>query len=466
MKRKFLSILCVLVAGFLSAGTASANGNSDVIPGCNRSALTAPVLTVTAAGNSVSLSWTPVSGATGYSLSYAPYPYTGPETIRSIDLGNRRNISVTLWEGAAFYVAARAYDSDGSSGYSNIEHVAFISNTLNHRLQDVLDAAVADTGTAGAVLSVKSPSFQWTGSSGFSNLDTKTAMTSADMLRIASMTKTFVSVVVQKLSEEGKLSLDDKMAQYLSAADRISHGSEITIRRLLNMTSGIYDYTDSDDYNDEVERNPHRSPWTPEEILEYVYKEKAVFSPGEGWEYSNTNYILLDMLVKAVSGTSLAAEMRRIIHAPLGLGNTFMEIQEPREGGFGGLIVRGYENDEEDVTEIQDALGLGDGGLISDAQGVAKFLQALFVDKVLLSAASLNQMRDFHASEAYGLGLELRKTQFGDAWGHSGGSCGFEGDMLYLPESDVIFVLLTNTMDTGICDTVFQRSMELLFSAD
>lgn len=464
--RGHLILFIVLVTVCLTAGTALANDVNIFERLSHRSALAAPTLTVSVAGTTISLSWTSVVDAEGYTLYYAPYPKAGP--IGNIPMGDNTSMSASLPDGSAFYVALQAYNSFGNSGYSNIEYFAIDSSLLNQQLQNILDIAVVDTGATGAVLSVKSPSFQWTGSSGFSNRETKTAMAPTDMLRLASMTKSFVSVVVQKLSEEGKFDLDDKIQQYLPAAivDRISHGSEVTIRQLLNMTSGIYSYTEIDNYNDEVERNPYRLPWTPEEILTYVYSEKAVFSPGEGWEYSNTNYILLDMLVKEVSSTSLASEMRRIIHNPLGLSNTFMEIQEPRDGGFGGLIVRGYENDGEDVTEIQDALGLGDGGLISDGEGVVKFLQGLFVDKVLLSTNSLNQMRSFHSNEDYGLGLERRKTHFGEAWGHSGGSSGFEGDMLYLPESEVIFVCLTNTMDTDICEKVFQRSLELLFSTN
>jgi len=81
----------------------------------------APTLTVTTSGTTVTASWTTVAGATGYTLSYAPYPYTGPESIVSVDMGTQTGISVNLWEGAAFYVAVQAYNSAGSSGYSNIE---------------------------------------------------------------------------------------------------------------------------------------------------------------------------------------------------------------------------------------------------------------------------------------------------------------------------------------------------------
>lgn len=338
-------------------------------------------------------------------------------------------------------------------------------DALKLQFQALLDRSIADTGTAGAVLLVQTPYARWNVSSGFADLKSLTPMGHMDMLRLASMTKTFVSVVLLKLSEERTLSLDDKMQQYLpeTIVERIPYGSEITVRQLLSMTSGIYGYTESDDYGDAIDDSPHRSPWTPEELLEYVYLEKAVFPPGTGWDYSNTNYILFDIIVKAVTGNSLAQEMRRIIHAPLALKNTFMEIQEPRAGGFGGLIVRGYNGDGEDITEIQDGFGLGDGGLISDAQGVAEFLQALFVDQTLLNTASLNQMCDFHPEEDYGLGLERRMTSFGKAWAHSGGSCGFEGDMLYLPKTGVIFVILTNgEVDADTSGMVFQGSMELL----
>jgi len=81
----------------------------------------APVLSVATTGINVSVSWTAVPGATGYQLSYAPYPYTGPETIESIDMGTQTSVSADLWSGAAYYVAVQAYDHEGSSGYSDVE---------------------------------------------------------------------------------------------------------------------------------------------------------------------------------------------------------------------------------------------------------------------------------------------------------------------------------------------------------
>ena len=128
MKARNLSILfVVLVTVCLTAGSALANEITVFEPLSHRSALAAPNLMVTTSGTTISLSWTSVAAATGYTLYYAPSPYTGPDSIGSIDMGTQTGISVNLWEGAAFYVAVQAYDSVKSSGYSNIEY--FIIDT-------------------------------------------------------------------------------------------------------------------------------------------------------------------------------------------------------------------------------------------------------------------------------------------------------------------------------------------------
>ena len=335
---------------------------------------------------------------------------------------------------------------------------------LKEQLQNAMEKTIKETKCKGIVALVRTPNFYWIGAAGDSGngrLQTK------DMFRLASMTKTFVSVVVLKLCEEGKLKLNDKISKYLPERTNknIPYASNITVRQLLDMTSGIVSYTELDDYNDAVEDKPYRIPWTPEDILEYVYwANKADFAPGKGWNYSNTNYILLEMIVEQAGGDSLAGEMRRIIFTPQGLKNIFMEIKESRKGGFGGLQVKGFDEDGKDITEIQDGLGLADGGLISNANDVAEFLDSLFIERELLNESSLKQMMKFHPKENYGLGLELRRTEYGEAYGHSGGSFGFESDMLYFPKRKIIFVVLTNQEDKNVGDIIFQKIMNLLLN--
>lgn len=340
---------------------------------------------------------------------------------------------------------------------------------LRSQLQVILGAVCEESETAGAVLLVDMPGLYWVGASGWADIEHQIPMRLSDMLRIASMTKMFVSTVVLKLSEEGKLDLDDTLGEYLpeEIVEPLPNGDKVTTRQLLAMSSGIPEYLDSDDYDDDLEDDPHRAMWTPEALVAYVFDEKADFEPDEDWEYSNTNYVLLELVVNAVSGTSLAAEIRRIILDPLEMRQTFMEKHETRAGGFGGLQVRGYEEGE-DVTEINDALGAGDGGLISDAEGLARFLSALLREKTLLTPASLKTMQTIHPfseeedGSGYGLGIEYLNTDLGEAWGHNGSSVGFQGDMVYFPEQDIIIVLLANDADADMFDDVFEQVFELV----
>ena len=132
MKTRKVSILFVLlVTVCLTAGTALANETTVFKPVSYNSALAAPTLTVTTSGTTVSLSWTSIAGATGYTLYYAPYPYTGPDSIQNIGMATQTDVSFDLWDGAAFYVAVEAYDSVESSGYSNIELFTIDSGQSN-----------------------------------------------------------------------------------------------------------------------------------------------------------------------------------------------------------------------------------------------------------------------------------------------------------------------------------------------
>jgi len=351
------------------------------------------------------------------------------------------------------------------------------------QLQNLLDNSFAKSAGTGGILLVQSPSFQWVGATGMANVENSIPMKTADMLRIASMSKTFTSVVVLKLIEEGVLGLNDYISDHLSDSilDKIENADDITIKHLLSMTSGIYDYSNDEAYFRAAMNRPAREAWLPEEIIAYIDGKTASFYPGEGWEYCNTNYILLEMIVALKTGKSLAQEMRRIIFNPLHMTQTFLEIKETREGGFGGLLVRGYdlENAPEikDITEENDALGMGDGGLISDAYGLAKFLKGMFCDKVILSQSTFNLMTNFGGyvnlnelegeekedASTYSLGLGKTITEHGVVWGHDGKSAGFEGEMRYYIDSETIIVLLTNAEnDLNGPDNIFDSVMPLI----
>ncbi|MGQ0568282.1 MAG: serine hydrolase domain-containing protein, partial [Armatimonadota bacterium] len=142
-----------------------------------------------------------------------------------------------------------------------------------------------------------------------------------DQFRIASLTKTFVAVVVLQLVGEGKLSLDDAVENRLPGL--VPNGRNITIRYLINHTSGLFDYVEDQNVFRRLVSNTSRV-WSPQELIAVGTSHKALFAPGRGWAYSNTGYLLLGLIVEKVTGISLGEELRQRIFVPLGLrGTTF-----------------------------------------------------------------------------------------------------------------------------------------------
>mgnify|MGYP001796575540 CR=1 FL=1 len=165
-------------------------------------------------------------------------------------------------------------------------------------------------------------------------------------------------------------------------------------------------------------------------------------------DYSNSNYILLELIVEETTGKSLAEVMREQILNPIGLKNTFTELRERNHTS----IVTGYSDINEDGTlkshkGLNEGNGLGDGGLISNAMDTAKFIDALVAEKSLLSPQMLNELLTFIPTgegDKYGLGIARIQTPFGEAIGHDGSSYGFVSLMLHYPDKNITAVVLVN----------------------
>jgi D-alanyl-D-alanine carboxypeptidase len=333
-------------------------------------------------------------------------------------------------------------------------------------LQGVLDSYVAEDDP-GIVVYISTPDETWTAAQGLADLENGTPVETDDLFRIGSTTKTFVAVVTLQLAQEGVLSLDDPMTAYLPAeiTSQIEYGDVITLRQLLNMTSGIFNYTETD-YFDTVLSDPGHV-WAPEETVAYVYGLPGYFPPGEGYYYSNTNYNLLQMIIEKVTGSTLDAELESRIFEPLGMENSFLEVGDRVADG----IVQGYSDIEGDaaldnVTLINDSLGLGDGGIVSTAADLDLFIRGLF-EGDLLEEATLEEMMtwvDDGEGGSYGLGLNNSSTEeLGEAYGHSGATAGFQSDLMYLPEEELTVVVLTNNFDSVIIEDVeFDALAEVL----
>ncbi len=330
------------------------------------------------------------------------------------------------------------------------------------QLQQILDNAIATSNTPGLVMAIADDQRSWLLSSGVKDVEATTAIEVDDSLRIASMTKLLVATVVLKLVEEGNLELDGLMVDYLDSQliNAIANYDQITVRQLLNMTSGIVDYTEVDAFNDAIDNEPTRI-WQHDEVLSYIYDLDAVSSPGSEWHYSNTNYILLDSIVAAVSNSTLAAVFKRIIFTPLAMESSYLEFRQDSAANGTELSVEGYEGSEK-VTDINDGIGFGDGGVVSTVADLTLFLDALFRQKSLLSQASLDEMLTEVMAQEYGLGAEIRTTSAGPIQGHNGASSGFQGELLYFPDQSITYVLLSNQEDSDVLDKVMAESLLVL----
>jgi D-alanyl-D-alanine carboxypeptidase len=342
--------------------------------------------------------------------------------------------------------------------------VTTAKNSLRYELQSILDNSISNSLTPGAVLLVSSPKTGViTVAAGLANIKKKIPMEITNNFRIASMSKTFLAVTVLRLIEQGEFNLNDKMADLLPDSvdvDRIPNGNEVTVKQLLQMRSGIPNYIDYDAYSELIDKMAGKE-WTPDLCIHIVYDKKLTFAPGSSYEYSNTNYLLLQLIVENYDGGSYADSIRNEILEPLKLKHTFVETQESDDEHQ--LTTRGYSVEDKkllDVTDYNDGWGMGDGGMISTAEDMNIFVRALLIDKTLLKPASLRNMLSF--KDEYGLGIWPEDINDETAWSHNGLTSGFQGQYYYFPDSQLTVILLTNNFDTDILTDTVSKTHKLI----
>lgn len=310
-------------------------------------------------------------------------------------------------------------------------------------LQPALDEAIEHFHGVGLAARVTTPDGSWAGASGYASAQ-KTPLRPDDRFRVASITKVFVAVTVLQLVEEGKLALDDTLDRWFP---KVPHAGDITVRNLLNHTSGIPDYLGDDEVQEHI-----REAWKPEELVaRAVSGGKLDFTPGTKHDYSNTNYIILGRIIERTTGKPVAEEIRRRILKPLALNDTFMEGYEK-----GTLRVRGYMQDpdtglNQDSTDTEHpSVSWTAGSMVSSTGDLTRLFRGLFSGK-LLSASMLKQMTaptklsDGGVEESYGLGLERTRTPWGMLYYHTGSIPGFLSEVGYMPAHDTTIAVLSNS---------------------
>ncbi|MDU0290873.1 serine hydrolase domain-containing protein [Saccharothrix longispora] len=252
--------------------------------------------------------------------------------------------------------------------------------------------------------------------------------------RIGSVTKTFVATVVLQLVDEGRVRLDDPVGRYVAGVPK---GDLITVRQVLNHTSGLYDYAHGEGWSTNRWRGADRfRGYRPQELLDEAFRHPSNFEPGTGWRYSNTNYVVAGVLVERVTGRPYGAEVRDRVLRPLGLTRTSVPGHRP---GLPHPHARGWTEVDGrlvDATLMNPSLDWAAGEMISTADDLNRFLDALLGGR-LTSAASLAAMRETTATGtifAYGLGLQRYDLPCGrSVWGHGGELIGY---LTYAVRSD------------------------------
>lgn len=276
--------------------------------------------------------------------------------------------------------------------------------------------------------------------------------------RVASVTKTFTAASILRLSEEGRLGLDDPIARHLSAEYAgLLQGDgyatdRITIRHLLNHTSGIVDYATNQRYFEAVFANPSRRWTRMEQVRAAMEWGQPHFAPGAGYHYSDTGYILLGEMIERLTGRPLGQAFRTLLNFNgVGLDETYLESLEPRPAAA-AEISHPYFG-EIDTFGFDPSLDLyGGGGLVSSTEDLARFYRALLRGEVFRRPSTLQVMLTVPSTNErspggpYAMGLQRMTIGRHECWGHTG----FWGTAAHhCPEPDVTIVRHINQAQPG-----------------
>ncbi|MFF5359483.1 serine hydrolase domain-containing protein [Streptomyces scabiei] len=342
--------------------------------------------------------------------------------------------------------------------------VAAPARTDHTATRKAMDAAVKD-GVPGVALQAKDKRGVWKAGSGVGDIRTGKPRSAHDRYRVGSITKTFVSTVLLQLEAEGRLSLDDKVDKWLPGLVRGNghDGRAVTLRQLLNHTSGISDYTSDEEFGrtyflkDGFFRHRYDTI-PPERLVAVAMKHKPDFAPGTDWSYSNTNYVLAGMVIGKATGNPYGDEVRARVIEPLGLRSTLVPGTYPKVPGPSsrayGKLAETATGPTYDVTELNPSLAHAAGEMISDSGDLNRFYSALLKGR-LLPPKQLAEMKttikvDEIPGAGYGLGLIERRLSCGiTVWGHGGGIHGSTSEAVTTSDGRHSLALNLNSDWTG-----------------
>ena len=289
-------------------------------------------------------------------------------------------------------------------------------------LQLELDAKVTELGVPGATLAIVSDDISWLGASGLADVTAQHPIEFDALLGIGSVTKTFTAAVIVQLRDEGMLTLDDAVAEHCASCPF----GELTIEQLLRHTSGL------DDFLLYMTVGELGQAWSPLELVAL-----ATQGPSGQFSYSNTNYMLLGVIVEQVSGNTWEHEVRTRLLDPLALDGTFLpSVDEVPQ------VALGYTYSSEATDLFHPSVGWAMGSMISTAGDMVRWMQALTRGEVVATVAEMTTTTA--ATPVYGLGLYV----FGDKIGHDGDAVMYRSSVFC--RRDACVAAITNTSPSDV----------------
>ncbi|MFF3859639.1 serine hydrolase domain-containing protein [Streptomyces sp. NPDC002209] len=310
-----------------------------------------------------------------------------------------------------------------------------------------LDAAIAkimkQTGMPGLNIGLWMPGRGvYEKSFGVADRQTGTPMKSDLYSRIGSVTKTFTVTGVLQLVDQGKAGLDDPISRYVSG---VPGGEAVTLRQLADMRSGLFDYTADEKWLAGVRADPHRA-YTPRQLVDVAFRHPPNFKPGAKWEYSNTNTVLLGMLIEKVSGQSLGDYLREHVFAPLELDDTSLPgdgaMPDPHAHGYTDFTPKGTVAD---ATNWNPSWAWAAGGIVSDLDDLHTWAPALADGRLLTKKTQAERLRTLPIGVVPGASYGLGILDFNGWLGHNGELPGYETIAAQLPAEKATMVVLVNS---------------------
>lgn len=294
-------------------------------------------------------------------------------------------------------------------------------------------------------------------SAGLSDIESNTRLAPGDRMLAGSIGKTYVAAVMLQLAQEGKVKLDEKIERWFGSESwfaKLPNARDITVRMLMNHTSGIPEHVLSKEFAKALKGDPDKI-WKPEELLAFILGSGPLFPAGQGWSYADTNYILVGMIVERATKKSLYGEVEKRILKPLKLNQTIPSDRRILPGvitgysrpnspfGFEGRVII------DGKFVINPQMEWTGGGFASTAEDLARWARALYGGNVLKKTYLDEMLTAVEAKtgrgDKYGLGVQVRQSKWGISYGHGGWFPGYLSEVEYFPEHKIAIAIQFNT---------------------